>query len=48
MIEKSAMKVTIENIKDPHPKKVNQLLKELNMPLLPTQQVTTEETTDNK
>eukprot|EP00746_Dinoflagellata_sp_MGD_P160876 gnl/MRDRNA2_/MRDRNA2_87818_c0_seq1.p1 gnl/MRDRNA2_/MRDRNA2_87818_c0~~gnl/MRDRNA2_/MRDRNA2_87818_c0_seq1.p1 ORF type:complete len:513 (-),score=174.62 gnl/MRDRNA2_/MRDRNA2_87818_c0_seq1:70-1608(-) len=37
LIEKSTMKVTIENIKDPHPKKVNQLLKTMDLPLLPTE-----------
>lgn len=36
LIEKSTMKVTIETLKDPHPKKVNQLLKAMDMPLLPT------------
>lgn len=36
LIEKSHMKVTIEMLKDPHPKKVNQIRKDLDMPLLVT------------
>lgn len=36
LIEKSHMKTTIECIKDPQPKKVNQLLKAMDLPLIPT------------
>merc|ERR1719272_1028539 len=49
LMERSTMKNTIEGIKDPQPKKVNHLLKAMDLPLLPTGEHTQgEEGQENK